>query len=76
MLCYLSCSYFSAEKYVGEKIQDLETKVAAGEKITEESFVAYLVREGKLSHEEILSSLAEMFGAAIDTVGLTLDVSF
>ncbi|XP_072024741.1 cytochrome P450 27C1-like [Amphiura filiformis] len=61
-----------AEKYVGDKIRDLETKVAAGEKITEESFVAYLVREGKLNDEEIISSLTEMFSAAIDTVSNTV----
>ncbi len=42
--------------------------MAAGEQITEESFVAYLVRERKLNDEEIISSLTEMFSAAIDTV--------
>lgn len=56
-----------AEKYVGDKIQDLETKVAAGEEITEESFVAYLVREGKLNHQEIISNITDLFAAAIDT---------
>ena len=53
---------------MGDKIQDLETKVAAGEEITEESFVAYLVREGKLNHQEIISNITDLFAAAIDTV--------